>query len=158
LVFDFIWEEIKAISESHLKSCDYAPYIVHMIERVSDRTFGCNKEHHPLRIKNDLRAPVDQRRAVTPRVSPPRAASRRGQQGDKPQMILLHPHTTMSKIKRMNKIKIKLMIKRKSLIKGGDKDDGDHQGLRLKLSHPRVHQTVQRDHPMNNILGDIKKG
>jgi hypothetical protein len=32
-------------------------------------------------------------------------------------MILLHPHNTMSKIKRINKMKIKLMIKRKSLIK-----------------------------------------
>jgi hypothetical protein len=33
-------------------------------------------------------------------------------------MILLHPHKTMSKIKRMNKMKIKLMIKRKASIKG----------------------------------------
>jgi hypothetical protein len=49
-----------------------------MIEMVSGRTFGCNKEHHPLRIKNDLRALVDQRRAVAPRVSPPRAASGKG--------------------------------------------------------------------------------
>jgi uncharacterized membrane protein len=36
----------------------------------------------------------------------------------KPEMILLHPHKTMRKIKRMNKMKIKLMIKRKVLIKG----------------------------------------
>jgi hypothetical protein len=36
----------------------------------------------------------------------------------KPQMILLHPHKTMSNIKRMNKVKIKLMTKRKTLIKG----------------------------------------
>jgi hypothetical protein len=77
-VFDFIWEEIKAISESPLKSYGYASYIVHMIEMVSGRTFGCNKEHHPLRIKNDLRALVDQRRAAAPRVSPPRAASGKG--------------------------------------------------------------------------------
>jgi hypothetical protein len=33
-------------------------------------------------------------------------------------MILLHPHKTMSKIKKMNKMKIKLMIKRKASIKG----------------------------------------
>jgi hypothetical protein len=32
LVFDFIWEEIKAISKNSLKSCGYAPYIMHMIE------------------------------------------------------------------------------------------------------------------------------
>jgi hypothetical protein len=31
-VFDFIWEEIKAISKNPLKSCGYAPYIMHMIE------------------------------------------------------------------------------------------------------------------------------
>jgi hypothetical protein len=83
-VFYFIWEEIKAISENPLKSCGYAPYIMHMIERVTTRTFFYEKEHHPLRIKNDLRAPVEDRRAAAPRSSPPRAARGRGQQGDKP--------------------------------------------------------------------------
>jgi hypothetical protein len=57
LVFDFIWEEIKAISNSTLKSCGYASYIMHIIERVTGHTFGCDKEHHPLRINNDLKAP-----------------------------------------------------------------------------------------------------
>jgi hypothetical protein len=47
-IFDFIWEEIKAIPENPLKSCGYAPYIMHMIERVTARTFYCEKEHHPL--------------------------------------------------------------------------------------------------------------
>jgi hypothetical protein len=47
-VFDFIWEEIKAISENPLKSCGYAPYIMPMIERVTTKTFHCEKEHHPL--------------------------------------------------------------------------------------------------------------
>jgi hypothetical protein len=50
-VFDFLWEEIKAISENPLKSCGYAPYIMHMIEKVSGHTFGCDKEHQPLKIK-----------------------------------------------------------------------------------------------------------
>jgi hypothetical protein len=40
---------------------------------------------------------------------------------------------------------------------GGDKDDEDHEGSRTRLPHPRVHQTVQRDHPVYNILSDIKK-
>jgi hypothetical protein len=83
-VFDFIWEEIKAISESPLKSCGYAPFIIHMIERVTGRTFGCDKEHHPLWIKNDLRALVEKTRVAAPHSSPPRAARGRGQQGDKP--------------------------------------------------------------------------
>jgi hypothetical protein len=40
---------------------------------------------------------------------------------------------------------------------GGDKDDGDHERSRPKPSHPRVRQTIRRDHPVDNILGDIKK-
>jgi hypothetical protein len=58
---------------------------------------------------------------------------------------------------RMNKLKMKLMIKRKTLIKG-DEDDGDHEGSRKRLSHSIVYQTIQKDHTVDNILGDIKKG
>jgi hypothetical protein len=74
-MFDFIWEEIKAISENPLKSRRYAPYIMHMIERVTARTFHCEKEHHPLRIKNDLNALVEDRKAAVGQEgsSPPRA-------------------------------------------------------------------------------------
>jgi hypothetical protein len=46
-IFDFIWKEIKAISENPLKSCGYAPYLMHMIERVTTHTFLCEKKHHP---------------------------------------------------------------------------------------------------------------
>jgi hypothetical protein len=83
-VFDFIWGEIKAISESPLKSCGYASYIMHMIERVTGQTFGYDKEHHLLQIKNDLRVPMEERRAVALRSSPPRAARGRQQPRDKP--------------------------------------------------------------------------
>jgi hypothetical protein len=84
-VFDFIWEEIKAIGiENPLKSCGYAPYLMDMIERVTAQIFICKKEHHPLRIKNDLRAPVENSRAPAPHSSPPRAARGRGQPRDKP--------------------------------------------------------------------------
>jgi hypothetical protein len=37
-----------------------------------------------------------------------------------------------------------------------DQDKEDEQGQRPP--HPRVHQAIQRDHPVNNILGDIHKG
>jgi hypothetical protein len=46
--------------------------------------------------------------------------------------------------------------------KGGDdndqdkEDDQEVQGQRPP--HPRVHQAIQRDHPVNSILGDIHKG
>jgi hypothetical protein len=45
---------------------------------------------------------------------------------------------------------------------GGDDNDQDkedeqeEQGQRPP--HPRVHQAIQRDHPVNSILGDIHKG
>jgi hypothetical protein len=42
---------------------------------------------------------------------------------------------------------------------GGDeanKDKEDDQGQRPP--HPRVHKEIQRDHPVNSILGDIHKG
>jgi hypothetical protein len=81
--FDFIWEEIKAISKNPLKSYGYAPYLIHMIERVIARTFFYEKEHHPLWIKNDLRDPVEESRAVAPHSSPPRGARGRGQSRDK---------------------------------------------------------------------------
>jgi hypothetical protein len=45
---------------------------------------------------------------------------------------------------------------------GGDDDDEDKeddQEIRdQRPPHPRVHQAIQRDHPVNSILGDIHKG
>jgi hypothetical protein len=40
---------------------------------------------------------------------------------------------------------------------GGDANDQDKEDD-PRLPHPRVHQAIQRDHPMNTILGDIHKG
>jgi hypothetical protein len=45
-----------------------------------------------------------------------------------------------------------------SIDQGGDKDDEDHEGSRTTPPHLRVHQTMQRDHPVDNILVNIKKG
>jgi hypothetical protein len=45
---------------------------------------------------------------------------------------------------------------------GGDEDNEDKeddQEIRdQRPPHPRVHQAIQRDHPINSILGDINKG
>jgi hypothetical protein len=75
-------EEIKAISGNPLKSCGYATYLMHMIERVTGRTFGYDKEHHPLKIKNDLKAPF--RRAAAPMVLHPLELLEGENKGDKP--------------------------------------------------------------------------
>jgi hypothetical protein len=77
-IFYFIWEEIKTISKNPPKSYGYAPYLMHMIERVIARTFFCEKDNHPLQIKNDLRAPVEESRVVAPHSSPPTTARGRG--------------------------------------------------------------------------------
>jgi hypothetical protein len=44
---------------------------------------------------------------------------------------------------------------------GGDDNENkeDDQEIRdQRPPHPRVHQTIQRDHPVNSILGEIHKG
>jgi hypothetical protein len=40
-----------------------------------------------------------------------------------------------------------------------DKDKEDDQEIQdQRPPYPRVHQAIQRDHPVNSILGDIHKG
>jgi hypothetical protein len=42
---------------------------------------------------------------------------------------------------------------------GDNEDKEDDQEIRdQRPPHPRVHQAIQRDHPVNSILGDIHKG
>jgi hypothetical protein len=45
---------------------------------------------------------------------------------------------------------------------GGDEDDQDKEDDQeiqdQRPPHPRVHQAIQRDHPVNSIFGDIHKG
>jgi hypothetical protein len=42
---------------------------------------------------------------------------------------------------------------------GGDEDKEDGQEIQgQRPPHPRVHQAIQRDYPVNSILGDIHKG
>jgi hypothetical protein len=41
-----------------------------------------------------------------------------------------------------------------------DQEDGDEEQIQRQpsLPHPRVHHTIQRDHPVDNILGSIRRG
>jgi hypothetical protein len=41
---------------------------------------------------------------------------------------------------------------------GGDGNDQDKEDEEPRPPHPRVHQAIQRDHPVDTILGDIHKG
>ena len=40
----------------------------------------------------------------------------------------------------------------------GDANDQDKEDEEPRPPHPRVHQAIQRDHPVDTILGDIHKG
>ena len=46
---DFIWEEIKYISENSPKICGYAPYLMIMIEKVTKTKYGTDARHKRLR-------------------------------------------------------------------------------------------------------------
>ena len=37
-------------------------------------------------------------------------------------------------------------------------DDGEPIQPQHQVSHPRVHQSIQWDHPIDNILGSIRRG
>jgi hypothetical protein len=51
-------------------------------------------------------------------------------------------------------------VQEESNDQGRDEDDGNNEesNSRAKPPHPRVRHNIQRDHLVNNILGDIKKG
>jgi hypothetical protein len=49
-VMDFVWEEIKSIFVNPQKTCRFAPYIMFMIEDVTNRTFQKDGFHMPIRL------------------------------------------------------------------------------------------------------------
>jgi hypothetical protein len=49
-VGDFIWQEIKHLSEDPKKICSYNPYIMYMIENVAKMEFPKNVTHKPLKL------------------------------------------------------------------------------------------------------------
>jgi hypothetical protein len=56
-VGDYIWQEIKYLSEDPKKICSYSPYIMFMIERVFRVEFPKDVIHKPLRpnsVKNSI--------------------------------------------------------------------------------------------------------
>jgi hypothetical protein len=48
-VIDYIWEEIKGISLNPQKNCGFAPYLMLIIEDVTNRSFSKDGFHMPLR-------------------------------------------------------------------------------------------------------------
>jgi hypothetical protein len=70
-------------------------------------------------------------------------------------MILLHPHKVLTKIIMKKMINQMMKAKGRAMMKGGDDDNKDKGETPL---YPRVCQNIQRDHPIDNTLGNIEKG
>jgi hypothetical protein len=68
-VIDYIWEEIKGISLNPQKNCDFAPYLMFIIEDVTNRSFPKNGFHMPLRTTPTKKPLIPLAQAS----SPPRA-------------------------------------------------------------------------------------
>jgi hypothetical protein len=58
-VGDFIWQEIKHMSDDPMKICSYSPYIIYMVERVAQVEFHKGVKHKSLRLnpRKNLRLP-----------------------------------------------------------------------------------------------------
>lgn len=71
-VFDFIWEEIRLTSITPTRSCPYAPYIMFMIEEVTNLDFEKDGHHLPVRVRipKNTSAPSRSSRQGT-RAAPP---------------------------------------------------------------------------------------
>jgi len=48
-VGDFIWQEIKNLSENDQKICSYSPFIMYIIKKVTGTKFPSDMRHKPLR-------------------------------------------------------------------------------------------------------------
>jgi hypothetical protein len=71
-VGDFIWQEIKHLSEDPKKICSYSPYIMYMIEKVAKMEFPKNVTHKPLKLNP----------SKNPRLSSPRVEQAPGHKGE----------------------------------------------------------------------------
>jgi hypothetical protein len=67
-VGDYIWQEIKYLSEDPKKICSYSPYIMYMIKRVTRVEFHKDVTHKPLRpnpVKNPIVPSPEQEPDIT---------------------------------------------------------------------------------------------
>jgi hypothetical protein len=69
-VIDFVWEEIKGVSLNPQKNYGFTPYLMFIIEDVTNRRFPKDGFHMPFRT-NPTKKPMI---APTQATSPPRAA------------------------------------------------------------------------------------
>jgi hypothetical protein len=125
---------------------------------VFDETNGSKVEQVDLDELDDEEAPCVTLRNMSIGDVCPKESEEPIQAQDQHHLSCKHLHQLKMRIKlKVMKKKISKMshLKKRTRIKGEMKMIKKH---RVKDRHTRVHQAIQRDHPVNSILGDIHKG
>jgi hypothetical protein len=127
-------------------------------DAVFDETNGFQVEQLDLYIVDDEEAPCDalQRMAIGD-VRPQDSSEQ--QEGLSPNYNT-PPTQESNQNEEMDQDEHNDQVQEESIDQGRDEDDGDKDGSNSRPTppHPGVHRTAQRDHLMDNILRDIKKG
>jgi hypothetical protein len=124
-----------------------------MCDAVFDETTGSQKEQVDLDLIDDEEPPCDalQRMAI--------GDVRPQDPNNKPQEPSPNdttpPTQELDRDKHEEEDEYHDQDQEESNDQGGDEDDGHKE---VAPPHPRVCHNVERDHPVDNILGDIKKG
>jgi hypothetical protein len=122
-------------------------------DAVFDETNGSQKEQVDLHLVDDEEAPCDALQKMVIGEIRPQDSSNQPQ--GQPPNDTTPPKQGLDQDKNEDKDEHRDQVQEESNDQGGDEDDGDNGEA---PPHPRVHRNVQRDHPVNNILGDIEKG
>jgi hypothetical protein len=118
-----------------------------MCDMMFDETNGSQKEQVDLDLVDDEEAPYDALKRMAMDDMRPQDSS------NQPQEINPNDTTPPAQACHENKDEHQDQVQEESIDHGGDEDDGDKgEGP----PHPRVCHNVQRDHPIDNILGDIE--
>jgi hypothetical protein len=123
-----------------------------MCDAVFDETNDSQKEQVDLDLVDDEEAPCDSLQRMMVGDERPLDPSNQHQE--------TYPNDTTPPAQDLNQdnhedVEPNDQSQEESNDQGGDEDNGDKGEV---PPHLRVHQNVQRDHSVNNILGDIKKG
>jgi hypothetical protein len=122
-------------------------------DAVFDQTNDCQKEQVDLDLVDDEEAPYDALQRMDIGDIRPQDLSDQPQ-GQSPNDIT-PPEQGLDQDKHEEEHEQHDQVLEESNDQEGDENDGDNGEA---PPHPRVCHNIQRDHPINNILGDIEKG
>jgi hypothetical protein len=126
-------------------------YVETTCDAVFDETNGSQKEQNELDLIDDEEAPCDALQRMD--IGDVRPQDPSNQPQETTPNDTTPPAERLDQNEHEDKDKHQDQVQEESNDQGGDEDDGDKgEGP----PHPRVGQNIQRDHPIDNILGDIK--